>query len=426
MRVLAINDISCVGRCSLGIAVPVLSACGCVCDLLPTAVLSTHTGGFEGFTFLDLTDEIPKITAHWKTLSISYDVIYSGYLGSKRQVELVKAIRRDFLKPNGKFVVDPVLGDHGKLYTNFDESFVDAMRELCKEADHILPNITEASYLTALPYGAPPERLLEELKKLCPSPIVTSADTESETRTFYPGGVLSLPLAPGIYHGTGDAFASAFTACIARGLPVSDCVSVAGRFSTRAVSLTPLEADKRYGIEFEAAIPYLLELLSGKETLRKIRARAIDYFGSDVSRIHHMLKVLGFAQLIAEGEKLSERESFLLSACAILHDIGIPESEKKYGNANGKNQEKEGPPVARALLSDLTDEETTERICRVVSLHHSYSKIGGDKILQMLVEADMLVNARDEEIPRESLALFKERVFRTESGKKYLEKLYLV
>ena len=124
MRVLAINDISCVGKCSLTVALPVISACGVTCDVLPTALLSTHTGGFDGYTFLDLSDEIPRILTHWEGLGLTFDFIYSGYLGNISQIETVLAVKRKFLKPNGKFIVDPVMGDGGKLYAHFDYHFV--------------------------------------------------------------------------------------------------------------------------------------------------------------------------------------------------------------------------------------------------------------------------------------------------------------
>ena len=152
MRVLAINDISCVGKCSLTVALPVISACGVTCDVLPTALLSTHTGGFDGYTFLDLSDEIPRILTHWEGLGLTFDFIYSGYLGNISQIETVLAVKRKFLKPNGKFIVDPVMGDGGKLYAHFDYHFVEKMRSLCDEADFILPNVTEACLLSGESY----------------------------------------------------------------------------------------------------------------------------------------------------------------------------------------------------------------------------------------------------------------------------------
>ena len=176
MRVLAINDISCVGRGSLTVTLPVVSACGVECNVLPTAILSTHTGGFTDYTFRDCTEEIPEILRHWSSLGLKFDFIYSGYLGSVRQIELVSRIKREFLAEGGKFVVDPVMGDGGKLYAGFTDGFVERMRALCREADYILPNVTEACYLANASYPLPAENAaaaFRTLQKLCPHPVVT-------------------------------------------------------------------------------------------------------------------------------------------------------------------------------------------------------------------------------------------------------------
>ena len=169
MRVLAINDISCVGKCSLTVALPVLSASGVTCDILPTALLSTHTGGFMGYTFLPLDDEMNKICDHWETLGLKYDLIYSGYLGSRAQIAFVREVKRRFLKEGGVFVVDPVLGDNFTFYKGFDRGFADEMLSLCAEADYILPNETESYLLTG-------ERnfsaALKTLASFCPHPVI--------------------------------------------------------------------------------------------------------------------------------------------------------------------------------------------------------------------------------------------------------------
>ena len=175
MRVLAINDISCVGKCSLTVAQPIISACGITCDVLPTALLSTHTGGFDGYTFRDLTEDIPAILAHWKTLELKFDIIYSGYLGSIKQIQLVLSIIDDFLAENGKVIVDPVMGDNGRLYAGFTLEYIAEMRLLCKRADYILPNLTEAYYLADIPdfLSVSPAELIRSLTHLCKSPVVT-------------------------------------------------------------------------------------------------------------------------------------------------------------------------------------------------------------------------------------------------------------
>ncbi len=167
-RVLTIQDISCVGQCSLTVALPVISACGVETCVLPSAILSTHTGGFTGFTFRDLTEDMPAIKAHWLKEGISFDAIYTGYLGSTKQIDYVKDILFSVGKPQCLRIVDPAMADNGKLYTGFDEVFVEAMKGLCKEADYILPNITESCFLTGIEYRETYDRAYVErhLEKL--------------------------------------------------------------------------------------------------------------------------------------------------------------------------------------------------------------------------------------------------------------------
>lgn len=161
--------------------------------------------------------------------------------------------------------------------------------------------------------------------------------------------------------------------------------------------------------------------------VRAVCFAAIGYFDGDVKRIQHFLKVLQISSLIAEEEALPPQEEELLQMAACLHDIGIPNSEKKYGCADGRYQQIEGVPVARELLASLgEDTQTAERICRMISLHHSYSRIGDDLLLRILVEADMLVNAFEEGVPPESLAHFAEHIVRTQTGKRLFSLLYRV
>ena len=151
-RVLTIQDISCFGQCSLTVALPILSACGVETVILPSAVLSTHTGGFTGFTFRDLTDDIPSIAAHWKKEGIDFDAIYTGYLGSVKHIDMVKDIFKTLTRENGIKIVDPAMADNGNLYYGFDEVYASAMASLCAEADLVLPNITEACFMTGMEY----------------------------------------------------------------------------------------------------------------------------------------------------------------------------------------------------------------------------------------------------------------------------------
>ena len=155
-RIAAIHDLSGFGRCSLTVALPILSAMGAQCCPLPTAFLSTHTGGFQDFTFLDMTDEMTRAAAHWKSLDLRFDAIYSGFLGSARQIGVVEEFFYDFRQPNTLTVVDPVMGDHGMVYKTYTTEMCDGMARLALLADVITPNLTEAALLLKLPFGELP------------------------------------------------------------------------------------------------------------------------------------------------------------------------------------------------------------------------------------------------------------------------------
>ena len=170
-RLLTIQDISCVGQCSLTVALPILSACGHETAILPSAVLSTHTAGFSGWTCRDLTEDMPAINTHWNKEGLRFEAVYTGYLGSTRQIDYVKAIMNSTLTPEGLRIVDPAMADHGKLYPAFDMEYVEAMKSLCASADYLLPNVTEACFLTGIEYReeydeAYIEELLTALHKL--------------------------------------------------------------------------------------------------------------------------------------------------------------------------------------------------------------------------------------------------------------------
>ena len=152
-KILTVQDISCVGQCSLTVAQPIISACGVETCILPSAVLSNHTGaGFHGFTFRDLTEDIPEICSQWEKEGIRFDAVYTGYLGSVAQIALVREIMDRLLLPGGLKIVDPAMADNGSLYQGFDQPFVQKMAELCGKADIILPNLTEACFMTGMEY----------------------------------------------------------------------------------------------------------------------------------------------------------------------------------------------------------------------------------------------------------------------------------
>lgn len=270
MRVLAINDISCVGRCSIAATLPIISACGVECNVLPTAILSTHTGGFEGYTFRDLTKDIPDILRHWKSLHLKFDFIYSGYLGSIEQIDLVSAIKKEFLADGGVFVVDPVMGDNGDLYAGFTPKFVEKMRALCREADYILPNVTEACYLADVPYPLDTDSAKTALKRLqafCARPIITGITDCDGVSVCYTNEqnvicTYAHENVEGFFCGAGDVFASAFVGALARGKDEEKAIRLASDFATAAIRRSAKEVpDKRFGLNFEAEIfPFLKNL----------------------------------------------------------------------------------------------------------------------------------------------------------------------
>ncbi len=273
MRVLAINDISCVGKCSLTVALPIIAASGVTCDILPTAILSTHTGGFTGYTFRDLSEDIPAIIAHWKTLGLRYDIIISGYLGSIDQIEMVKTVKHELLKKDGLMIVDPVMGDNGKLYVHFDQPFVEQMKGLCREADVIVPNLTEACALTDTPYadGCDYQSLLKKLRTLCPRPSVTGCDEQKDGKTicsvYYTdetGAIKTYATEKieGSFHGAGDVYASALVGALARGTDTDTAVRLAADFTTASIRQTKEDGtEARYGLNSESCTLAFLQAL---------------------------------------------------------------------------------------------------------------------------------------------------------------------
>lgn len=270
-RVLTIQDISCVGQCSLTVALPIISACGVETAILPSAVLSNHTGGFKGFTFRDLTEDFPKIKERWEEEGIVFDAIYTGYLGSKRQIDLVKEFFRDMLDDGGLRIVDPAMADHGKLYKGFDMDYVEQMKTLCAKADIILPNITEAALLTGsdcileghtkeyiddllLRLGRLGARfvVLKGIKRDEEQIEVIVYDARENTAESY-----TTKLIGKASHGTGDCFASVFTGCLMRGKSRIESAKIAADFIVDALLAT--SPDHWYGVSFEKALPNLVK-----------------------------------------------------------------------------------------------------------------------------------------------------------------------
>lgn len=274
-RILAIHDISCVGKCSLTAVLPILSAAGIETAVLPTAVLSTHTGGFNGYTFRDLTDDIMPIIEHWESEGIDFDAVYTGYLGSFAQLEIMKKIFPLYKEKGALIAVDPVMGDNGRLYSAFDDQFPSGMRELCGYADIITPNMTEAALMLGEKYTEGPydqcyiEALTERLADICGGKKVVLTGVSFDRHTL--GAAVYDPNCgrteysfadriEGMYHGTGDVFASAFLASLLNGNSMKKSADVAVGFVTEAIRQTlKIKQDRYYGVNFEAAIPSLLQ-----------------------------------------------------------------------------------------------------------------------------------------------------------------------
>ena len=274
-RIVTIQDISCVGKCSLTVALPVISACGVEAAVIPTAVLSTHTG-FSNFTFRDLTDEIYPITAVLKKENITFDAIYTGYLGSPMQLQLMEKFFEDFGTRDNLIFVDPVLGDHGELYPGFTQEFADKMAKLCTKADVIVPNLTEACFMLHEEYiesGYSEEYIKNILKKLsesgCKNIVLTgvsfnenelgvmayNSDTDTYFSYFTEKAELSFP-------GTGDVFSSACVGALMRGLTLEKALKVAVNFTLEAIKASIKDPSHRwYSVNFEQALPFLIDEL---------------------------------------------------------------------------------------------------------------------------------------------------------------------
>ena len=269
-KIVSIQDISALGKCSLTVALPIVSAMGIECAVVPTAVLSTHTQ-FQGWTFRDLTDEMEPIADHWKKENFRFDAIYTGYLGSERQVDIVKRYFRDF-GDGAKIIVDPAMADNGKLYAGFAPEFPQKMAELLEGADLVLPNLTEACLLLGKEYRTEYDRayvmdILEGLlKRGAKNAALTGVSFEKgrlgvvslsgKTGDFSEYYTEHLPVS---FHGTGDIYSSAAVGALVDGLSVPEALALAADYTVECIRLTLEEENHSwYGVNFEQAIPYLL------------------------------------------------------------------------------------------------------------------------------------------------------------------------
>ena len=271
-RVLSIQDISCVGQCSLTVALPIISACGIETSVLPSAVLSTHTAGFTGFTFRDLTDDMPDICAHWKKEGLTFDGIYTGYLGSARQIQYVKDIITATAAEGCLVVIDPAMADNGKLYPAFDMVYVEEMKKLCAVADYLLPNITEACFLTGMEYRTQYDRayideLIGKLRALGAKNVILTGVSYTEGHTgvtVYEDGQCRhyehKQIAGGI-HGTGDIYASAFVGAKLRGKTAFQAAAIAADYVVECIMESRNDPSHTYGARFEPVLGKLMAML---------------------------------------------------------------------------------------------------------------------------------------------------------------------
>lgn len=266
--ILSVQDISCFGQCSLTVALPILSSFGVETAILPTAILSTHTGGFKGFTFRNLESDVAPIRQHWEKEGIRFDAIYTGYLGSSKDVEEVLAINASLNK--GLLIVDPAFADHGKLYGGFDLDYVEAMKGLCSKADILLPNLTEAAFLLGVPWNPNPTEdevnaILDGLFALGAKSVVLKGIGSSDTLTGFVYAdkknrrSYEHTRLPKDYHGTGDVFASVFVGCLQNGVEPFECAKHAADFVSMAIANTIGDEKHVYGVKFEPLLSSFVE-----------------------------------------------------------------------------------------------------------------------------------------------------------------------
>lgn len=274
-RIVTVQDISCIGKCSLTVALPIISAMGVEAAVLPTAVLSTHTA-FKGFTFRDLTSDIRPIADHWKNENIDFDAVYTGYLGSFEQLKLVSDFIDDFSTEENLIIIDPVMGDFGKLYPGFTQEFADKMADLCGKADIIVPNMTEASFMLGIEYTEHYDEayVKDILRKLCENGAKKAVLTginyvegqigvmcyDSQTNAY---STYFREKVNASYHGTGDVFASTLTGALVKGFSFEESLKIAVDYTVECIRATNEDKNSHwYGVNFEETIPYLINRIS--------------------------------------------------------------------------------------------------------------------------------------------------------------------
>lgn len=269
-RIAAIHDLSGLGKCSLTVALPVISATGVECACIPTAVLSTHTGEFTGWTFRDLSDELLPTARHWQREGANFDGVYSGYLASPEQVALLSQVLDLLVGDNTLVIVDPVMADNGSYYSKIDDRMCGAFRSLIARADVITPNVTEAALLTGMAYepglhsGEYLQALFDLLGALGPG-IATITGVRPEPGRignmacdYRTGSVCACmrPVRPGVFYGTGDIFASSLAALLVRGASLPQALETATMLTDESIARSlKRDTPRRFGVDFEGALP---------------------------------------------------------------------------------------------------------------------------------------------------------------------------
>ena len=270
-KIVSIQDISCIGKCSETVALPIISSMGVETAILPTSILSTHTA-FKNFTFKDLSDEIYKIINHWKEEKFEFDLIYIGYTGNNAILDLVLYFIKEFKTENNIVIFDPAMADHGKMYAGISSSVLEKMKEVCKRADYIKPNLTECALLSGKEYKEnytleEIEDLAKELKKLgTKNVVITGVEKDGKIgaigydgKNYYSNFETKYNAS---YHGTGDVFTSSLSGSLVQGKSLEEAIQIATKFTTECVRLTYEDTNEnKYGVNFEQAIPYLLNLI---------------------------------------------------------------------------------------------------------------------------------------------------------------------
>lgn len=271
-RILTVQDISCVGQCSITVALPIVSAFGIETCILPSAVLSTHTSGFKGYTCRDLTEDIPGIARHWASERIAFDALYTGYIANSRQIDYLLDLPKILNSGDMTKIIDPAMADRGRLYPGFDNAFVKEMRRLVAEADYALPNITEAALLCGLPY-VEREQTDGYLLALCSGVCSIGAQNvvlkgvrhgDKIGIVTYDGDKLNYYMhewIDGYIHGTGDVYASCFVGSLMRGRSMRESAKIAANLTVSAIRETIKFPLHKYGAYFERIIPEIAETI---------------------------------------------------------------------------------------------------------------------------------------------------------------------